>query len=194
MDVEILQTGELERAATYAIRAGASTGFLDEGPTFRDYAGIEETEDGFTATFRPDLTVDIVLDGGTWRVTGAGGKIDEEACLTLLGYTEMDSHESVGHEFLNLRLSPADKRRAEPSKLYGAPLWHGPIPYEGYSSRCYAQLYDENGESTHKTRLYPIAIPKKETDRNSGVTYIRVPDDKRSASGEFICETVQTGT
>jgi hypothetical protein len=186
--------GELDRAATFAIRAGGSTGFLDEGPTFRDYVGIRSDDDGFIAIFEAQLEVRVVLDGGTWVVVSAEGEIDEESCLTLLGYSEPDSEESPGHEFLKTRLSAADPRRALRARLFGAPVWLGPIPYEGFRSRCYAQLYDEDGEATHKTRYYPIDIPEKETDRSSGVTFIQVADDPTSATGEFICETVASVT
>ena len=182
--------GEPERAATFAIRAGGSAGFLDEGPTYRDYAGIEVTDEGFVARFKPELEVDLVLDGRTWRVVEVDGVIDQETCLTLLGYSEEDSTEDVGHEFLNVRLRAENKRSATRAALIGAPMWRGPIPYDGFRSRCYAQLYDESGKATHRTRYYPIDIPEKETNRNSGNTFIEVDGDAEAASGEFVCETV----
>lgn len=180
----------IERAATFAIRAGGSAGFLDEGPTFRDYVATEETENGYTASFEPELTVDLVLADGVWRIARVEGVIDEEACFTLLGYDEEDSTETDEHEFLNVRLRAENKRAAIYAALIGSPMWRGEIPYEGYRSLCYAAIYDEDGEPMHRTRAYPIAIPKEETDRTTGTTSIRVPGDKEAASGEFICETV----
>jgi hypothetical protein len=182
--------GEPERAATFAIRAGGSAGFLDEGPTYRDYVGVEVTETGFVASFEPQLEVDLVLDERTWRVVAVDGVIDEETCLTLLGYSEEDSTEEQEHQFLNVRLRSENKRNAVRAALIGAPMWTGPIPYEGFRSRCYAQLYDEDGKATHRTRYYPLDIPKKETNRNSGNTFIEVDGDAEAASGEFVCETV----
>lgn len=178
------------RAATFAIRAGGSAGFLDEGPTFRDYVETEETESGYTATFDPDLAVDLVLTAGVWRISRVEGVIDEEACFTLLGYDEQDSTETNEHEFLNVRLRAENKRAAIYAALIGSPMWRGEIPYEGYRSMCYAAIYDEDGEPMHRTKAYPITIPEEETDRTTGTTSIRVPGDKEAASGEFVCETV----
>lgn len=182
--------GEVERAATFAIRAGGSAGFLDEGPTFRDYVGTKQTEDGFQAHFAPDLDVDVVLSDGSWHVQKVDGVIDEETCFTLLGYDEIDSQEPAEHAFLNVRLRAENKRAAIRAALIGSPVWLGPIPYEGFKSRCYAELYDEAGEPTHRTRFYPIDIPAEETNRTSGNTFIEVPGDKNAASGRFHCETI----
>ncbi len=182
-----------ERAALFAIRAGGSAGFLDEGPTFRDYLDIEETEDGYSATFDPDLVVEVVLSEGLWRVNRVEGLIDEETCFTLLGYDEEDSDEPAEHQFLNVRLRAENKRAAIRAALIGSPVWMGPIPYEGFKSRCYAAVFNEEGEPTHRTRFYPIEIPEEESDRTSGNSFIEVPGDKESASGEFVCETTEVG-
>lgn len=188
-----LEKNSEERAALFAIRAGGSAGFLDEGPTFRDYIDTQETEDGYTATFDPELDVEIVLSDGIWRVDRVEGLIDEETCFTLLGYDEEDSDEPAEHQFLNVRLRTENKRAAVRAALIGSPVWTGPIPYEGFRSRCYAAVFNESGEPTHRTRFYPIDIPEKESDRTSGNSFIEVPGDKESASGEFVCETTELG-
>jgi hypothetical protein len=182
--------GDARRAATFGIRAGSSAGFLDEGPTFRDYVDVTAQDGTFEVLFDPELRVTVGLEGDIWRVESVDGLVDEETCFTLLGYEEPDSEESAEHEFLNVRLRAENKRAAITAALIGSPMWLGPIPYEGYKSRCRAEIFDEDGDLQHTTRAYPIDIPKEETDRFSGGTFIEVPGNKEFASGEFVCETV----
>ncbi len=182
--------GDARRAATFGIRAGGSAGFLDEGPTFRDYISVDEVDSGFEVVFDPELRVRVGLEGDLWRVESVDGLVDEETCFTLLGYEEPDSEEGAEHEFLNVRLRAENKRAAISAALIGSPMWLGPIPYEGFRSRCRAEIFDEDGDLQHTTRAYPIDIPEKEGDRFSGGTFIEVPGNKEFASGEFVCETV----